>query len=149
MKTPNLSHCTAYPGKVVDIFYGTEDRGILTCNVTCEGAWGGQGFGTLVLDERTGPEFKRGVMESFGVANFNDLIGKPCVLYRSQYTQLAEAIDGGCGIFSIDEFRSRMWPSSKGELSPRDRHVADLRQRRESLLRNAATLQDELDKLTL
>jgi len=87
----NLSHCTAHPGKVIDIFYGTEDHGILTCNVTCEGAWGGQGFGTLVLDERTGPEFKHGVMDSFGVANFGDLIGKPCILYRSQYTQLAEA----------------------------------------------------------
>ncbi len=57
MKNPDLSHCTAHPGRVVNLFYGKEDHGILTCIVTCEGDWGGQGFGTLALDERTGPAF--------------------------------------------------------------------------------------------
>ena len=135
----DLSHCSKHIGTVREMFYGKEDHSILTCFVHCESPGWGQSFGGLILDERTGPAFIQEILAIFGVSDSEALRSQPCTLYRSAFTGRADALEGPCGIFAIDDFRRRMWPEIE---------VPDARsQRLASLRANKARAQQRIVEL--
>ena len=107
------------PATVVGVFYGEEDHGVLTAYVRLE--FGGeQGFGGLCLDERTGPEFKKRVVELFSSqpnpasarSAWENIVGRSCFVLRC-WGELNTPIDGlevEGKRFLISKFRREMWP---------------------------------------
>ena len=113
-----------YPATVVGVFYGEEDHGWLTAWVRLDHSGGEQGFGGVVLDERTGPEFKRQVVQLFGWpckempetpgAAWEKLVGRECFALCCWGVMNAriDGIEVDGKRFLINRFRREMWPET-------------------------------------
>lgn len=91
---------TRVPATIVDVFYGKEDHGILTCYITLTFKSGGtQAFGGLRLEEVSGKDFCRRVCDIFNVSSLNDLINKSCygLFCFGDYNEMIEGIESPNG----------------------------------------------------
>lgn len=136
---------------VESVKYGRDDHGILTCTVFCEWGGSGQGFGNLILDERTGLAFVRDLCAFFGVEvrpgeerlALASLLGRRV---RAIWHRRGGAMDGlelDGRRFMLWEWRRRMHPDA-GVLDPRADRIASLRREIASRERRLVELRDEL-----
>ena len=121
------------------VFYGKEDHGILTCCLYLSFGQGGsgQGFGNLVLDAETGPDFKRALSEFFEKP-FDSITGSKCFALRSwghfqDYIVGLESLNGKR--FTLYAWRKKHWPEKTQTV---------LEERRESIRREIEWLERRL-----
>lgn len=79
---------------IVNVSYGVEDHGMLTCHVYLsmdDGAH--QAFGGLDLQGNQGPDFVQSICKLFNVQDLEDAIGKRCYALCS-FGYLNETIEG-------------------------------------------------------
>jgi len=133
--------------------YGVEDHGLLTCTVFCEWGGSGQGFGGLVLDEKTGPAFVRDLCAFFGTEarpgkEYWSLAALTGRRVRALWYQRGGAMDGlelDGRRFMLWEWRRRMHPDAE-VLDPRADRITTLRREIASRERRLAELRDELSE---
>jgi hypothetical protein len=79
---------TREKGKIIDVFRGKEDHGILTINIGVEFEGGShQGFGNLCLDsEEMADDLVADLCAVFNVKKLKDLVGKKCYALRCSIT---------------------------------------------------------------
>jgi hypothetical protein len=125
---------------VIDkVFYGTEDHGILTCCLYLRFGTGGsgQGFGNLVLDAKTGLDFKQSLSEFFGKP-FDAIVGSKCFALRC-WGDLQDHIVGlelpNGKRFTLYAWCKKHWP---------DKTLTPLEARRESTRKEIAWLKRRL-----
>lgn len=110
------------------VFYGTEDHGILTCSITLElGPTRGrfQGFGNLVLDAESGPDFKRALSEFFGKP-FDALTGSKCFALRcwGHWNDSIVGLELPNGKrFTLYAWRKKHWPKTETPLAERTKSI--------------------------
>lgn len=104
-------------GKIDDFFYGKEDHGILTCFIRIDFNGSIQGFGGIILDDKTGPDFVAAVCEAFDVRDSELLKGRECYALRC-FKRNNASIEGlECARtgrrFIIQEWRQKHWPETR------------------------------------
>lgn len=121
-------------GTIENVFFGTEDHGILTCSVGIDFGGSFQYFGNIALDEKLGKDFVERLCSTFSVRDLRALNGLPVFALRcfGGWNESIEGLEAESGQrFILTEWRRRHFPSS---LDP-------LQQARESGERTIASCQ--------
>lgn len=108
-------------GTITNVFLGTEDHGILTCNIQIGFKGSSQGFGNLCLgDETMAKDFVDNLCTIFGVSKLEQLKGRNCYALRcfDEWNALIEGLeaDGPAGTFLLTKWRRRHRPETKNPL---------------------------------
>ena len=134
-------------GKIVDVWSGKEDHGILTCSIGIDFCGGHQGFGNLCLDEQTLPDFIESVCKVFGVKNLKDLVGKECYVLKC-FSHCNEPIEGLETLddkrFTLSSWQKKNFPNSK---SPYEKRICSINSRIASDIRRIYAAYEELNNL--
>ena len=74
----------AEKGHIERVSFGPYEREptLMTCSVFVAFEASSQAFGNLVLIPEVAPDFRRELLNTFGVADMERLVGLPCIAYR-------------------------------------------------------------------
>lgn len=110
--------------KVTNVYFGKEDHGILTLNITLDYGGACQGFGGYSLDEydkqkekrvgtAAGMDFVLRVLDCFGVSNLDQIVGKTVYAIRDSSGYSAKIIGlrqppfDGKGEFLVSDWKAQ------------------------------------------
>jgi hypothetical protein len=118
-------------GKIVSIFAGKEDHGILTVGLGVEFRTGHQGFGGLAFDNDgiKKKAFLADLCAVFGVSDHEQLVGRPCVALRcfDTWNSPIEGLESTSGKrFVLTDWRRKHWPEIE-ILDPLEERIAAMK----------------------
>ena len=141
---------TREKGKIIDVFRGNEDHGILTINIGVAFEGGShQGFGNICLDdEEMADDFVADLCTVFDVKKLKELVGKKCYALRcfDDFDANIEGLESVSGArFTIWDWRKKHFP--KEAKSPLELRTRSLQQRIASAKRQIREAESDLADL--